>query len=79
MVGLNETFYFNSCLCEGTRTSLENRTQALRALKTNIEKKLTALQSCSVITARESSGLPERLVQRSREKIVTLYLQRCLS
>ena len=58
MVGLNETFYYNSCLCEGTRTSLENRTQALRALKTNIEKKLTALQSCSVTTARESSGLP---------------------
>ena len=38
MVGLNETFYYNSCLCEDMRTSLENRTQALRALKTNIEK-----------------------------------------
>ena len=61
MVGLNETFYYNSCLCEDMRTSLENRTQALRALKTNIEKKLTALQSCSVTTAWESSGLPERL------------------
>ena len=58
MVGLNETFYYNSCLCEGTCTSLENRTQALRALKTNIEKKLTSYHRTRVqwLTGKASSA-----------------------